>query len=352
MPRKTGYLYDAGVTHAEPSVAPRPAGERGEMGRDHEDSGPSRTLFGSPAATARLRQLWVSASPWFRIASAAWGIAFLATEWRRLTTNIYGHDAHAYWAVNLADPYAVNRVGARDFFPYSPAFAQLVAPLTTLPWEQFYGVWTALNFLALVFLLGPFLAAAAMLFYVPVGVNIATGNIHLFLAVAIVLGFRYPAAWAFVVLTKVTPGIGLLWLLVRGEWRQLAIAVAASAGIAAVSLVVAPDAWVSWIRTLAANAGAPVERPFSPWLAQPLTLRLLAAAGLVIWGATTDRRWTVPVAATLALPIVWHISMSMLVAVVPLVTKNDREDAARVRARWLAPLSDLFRRFNRRSLPA
>ncbi len=44
------------------------------------------------------------------------------------------------------------------------------------------------------------------------------------MAAAIALGFRYPATWAFVLLAKVTPGIGLLWFLVRREWRNLAIA--------------------------------------------------------------------------------------------------------------------------------
>ena len=35
-------------------------------------------------------------------------------------------------------------------------------------------------------------------------------------------------------------------------------------------------------------------------------------------GAWTDRRWTVPVAAMLALPVVWWTSLPMLLAIVPL----------------------------------
>jgi len=42
------------------------------------------------------------------------------------------------------------------------------------------------------------------------------------LAVAIAVGFRYPAAWALVLITKVTPGIGLVWFAVRREWCPLA----------------------------------------------------------------------------------------------------------------------------------
>ena len=48
-----------------------------------------------------------------------------------------------------------------------------------------------------------------------------------FIAAAIVIGFRWPAAWSLVLLTKITPGIGLLWFAVRREWRSLAIALGA-----------------------------------------------------------------------------------------------------------------------------
>ncbi len=40
-------------------------------------------------------------------------------------------------------------------------------------------------------------------------------------------------------------------------------------------------------------------------------MRLPVAAALVIWGARTDRRWTVLVGATLALPVLWLTGLSM-----------------------------------------
>ncbi len=61
------------------------------------------------------------------------------------------------------------------------------------------------------------------------------GNVHMLLALAIVLGFRWPATWSFVLLTKVTPGIGLLWFAVRREWRSLAIALGATAVLVTLS---------------------------------------------------------------------------------------------------------------------
>ena len=71
------------------------------------------------------------------------------------------------------------------------------------------------------FLTGPRLLAAGLLFPFT-AMEVAGGNVSLLLAVAIVVGFRWPAAWALVLLTKITPGIGLLWFAVRREWRSLA----------------------------------------------------------------------------------------------------------------------------------
>jgi hypothetical protein len=39
---------------------------------------------------------------------------------------------------------------------------------------------------------------------------------------------------------------------------------------------------------------------------------------VVVWGARTDRRWTVPVAGMIALPALWYGSLTMLLAVVAL----------------------------------
>jgi hypothetical protein len=49
-------------------------------------------------------------------------------------------------------------------------------------------------------------------------------------------------------------------------------------------------------------------------LAIPLLPRLVAAGALVTWGARTDRTWTVPVAATLALPVLWPSGLAVLAA--------------------------------------
>jgi hypothetical protein len=124
---------------------------------------------------------------------------------------------------------------------------------------------------------------------------------------------RYPAAWAFVLLTKVTPGIGLLWFAVRREWRSLGIALGVTAAIAAVSIAIDARLWREWITEgLLPVAGANVAQPH---IDIPLAIRLPAAAILVAWGARTDRRWAVPAASALALPVLWLAGLSILAAI-------------------------------------
>ena len=223
-------------------------------------------------------------------------------------------DAHAYWSLDLRHLYAGAVVGDLNAFLYSPAAAQLLAPFGLLPWPVFYGIWIAGLLGCLIWLVGP-VPAALLLFLPPVWQDITTGNIHLFLAVLIVVGFRLPAAWAGVVLTKVTPGIGMAWFAARKEWRKLAIAGGVTTAIAAVSLAIAPGLWSEWFVVLRTNASAP-PRLFDV----PLTWRLPPAILITVLGARKNWRWTVPVAATMALPVLWTNSLTLLIAAVPLIS--------------------------------
>ena len=166
----------------------------------------------------------------------------------------------------------------------------------------------------MIYLLGWELAALS-LFLVPVSNEIARGNIHLLLAVAIVVGLRRPAAWAVVLLTKVAPGIGLLWFAFRREWRALAVALGVTAGLVLISFVLVPNLWQAWVTMLLSNTDA--TRP-NAVLQIPVLPRLVVAAGLLAIGAAWNKPAIVPVAALLALPAIWVNSLSMLVAVIPL----------------------------------
>jgi hypothetical protein len=235
---------------------------------------------------------------------------------------VTGQDARSYYGLNLADLYAGrtnwNTIGA---YPYSPAFAQLVYPLNLLPWPMFVAAWTALLLAAVFFLTGPRLLLLGLVLG---AMEIAGGNISLLLTVAIVAGFRYPWTWAFVILTKITPGIGLLWFALRREWRQLGIALGATAAIVAVSYLLMPGAWQDWIALLAANTGKG-----GTWAAVPIPLVIRGPIGvaLLVWGAPRNQRWVVPIAAMLALPALWYGSLSMVLGVIPLTTPEERRRA-------------------------
>jgi hypothetical protein len=148
------------------------------------------------------------------------------------------------------------------------------------------------------------------------------GNPQAIVAAAIVIGFRWPAAWAFVLLTKIGPGVGLLWFAVRGEWRNLAIAVGTTAAIVAVSVAVAPGMWVEFTRFAVSNAGVAPPVPVVPI---PLFVRLPMSIALIVWGARTDRRWTVPIAAGWASLALYEWSALVIwLAALPLLRPADR----------------------------
>ncbi|MDQ3448758.1 MAG: DUF2029 domain-containing protein [Chloroflexota bacterium] len=223
-----------------------------------------------------------------------------------------GHDARSYWVVTLEEPYAFGLVGEESAFPYSPAFLQALTPIRLLDWTPFLLVWTVLLMAALLVMVGPLLFAPMLAL---ASIELWGGNIHLLLALSIVIGLRWPAAWAFTLLSKVTPGIGLLWFVARGEWRSLGIALAAAGTIAAVSLAVAPDIWVDWFRFLEGSTGRSTVGHSVPL---PLWVRLPVAAVVVVVAARTDRRWLLPVGVLLALPVIWWGSFSILIASVAL----------------------------------
>jgi hypothetical protein len=217
------------------------------------------------------------------------------------------YDSYAYWAVHPRAPYQFDftpdQYGA---FRYSPALAQVFAVFRFIPWPVFAIGWMVLLALVLAWMGRRWTLAA--LAFAPVAWDIYLGNIEILMAAAIVLSFRWPGAWSFVLLTKVTPGIGLLWYVVRREWRHLFIALGVTGAIVGVSFALAPNLWFDWPNALM-NVGG---RPSGYWVA----LRTLAAAALIVWGARHDQRWTLIVGGTLALAWLDLKTTAMLVGLV------------------------------------
>ena len=251
---------------------------------------------------------------WTKIARDALvllGIIAAATYWLHLTrTGGAPVDVHYYWAADPANLYPHPEAGEHNGYNYSPAFEFVVGWWRFVPFEVFVAIWRAILLGILVYLAGPF--TLLVLFTVPVASEINAGNIQLMLALAVVLGFRWPATWAFVVLTKLTPGVGLLWFALRREWRALAIAGAVTVAIAAASFLLMPSAWSGYLALLTGSPAPSVAPYYLPFWA-----RLPVALALIVWAAWKGYRWPVVVAATAALPVYYIISSSMLVGVLP-----------------------------------
>jgi len=238
-------------------------------------------------------------------------------------------DAHAYWTVDVADPYT-RPVATQDAFTYPPPAALFFGGLraVTLSFEVFEALWTLLIGFVLLWLTGPF---ALFFLVVPmVFSDLYLGNIHILLGAAVVASLRWPAAWVVPLVTKPTCGVGLLWFLARGEWRRLVVASVATVGIAGVSALVAPDLWQKWIDYVLGTGLSP-DVGAAYWVPIPLLVRLPAAALLVTWGARTDRPWTLPTAAMLALPVLWLVGLAMLTAAFAVSASGPLREFAR---RW------------------
>jgi hypothetical protein len=263
--------------------------------------------------------------PGVRIALVGVALAYLVVRWYLLLTTddpILAADAYTYWSAPYDNPYPGPQLGLPGAYLYSPVFIQVLAPLRLLPWEAFHALWALLGFASLVYLIGPMGAALAITFLPFVYRDLLVGNIHLMLAAAIVIGLRYSALWAFPLLTKVTPGIGILWFAARREWRQLWIAVATATLLAVLSFALAPGVWFDWVARLRGDTQTAGDLYVSL-----IGVRLVVAAGMVWYAGRSGRAWLVPVAIVVALPILWPDSLAILLACFPLAARTVKRSA-------------------------
>ncbi|HEX5467090.1 MAG TPA: glycosyltransferase family 87 protein [Candidatus Limnocylindrales bacterium] len=249
------------------------------------------------------------------------GLAFsLEFLWIAVSGQWFG-DAHIFWFNTPTTMYLDYHVGYGTGYAYAPAFAQLIYPLHALPWPVFSTLWSAMLAAVLWWLLrgtprGWWLCLA--LLALP---DVLIGNVHLLVAAAIVVGFTVPASWTFILLTKVPSGAGLLWFAVRREWRPLATALLATAIVVAISLVLDPGLWRDWTAALwenrdAQGAGVPIV--------PGLIVRGPLAVIVAILGARKGWRWTVLVAALIALPHIWIQSAAMFAGLPRLLRADQR----------------------------
>lgn len=198
-------------------------------------------------------------------------------------------------------------------FVYPPPLAILASALRLIPFDAYLILVTTLLFACLWYcagrwtfaiLLAGVLGMMVPLFgplRVPLGYAL-NGNIQLVLAAAVVVSLRHPAGWALPILTKIGPGIGLVWHLVRREWGSVAIALAITAAIVAITLLLAPGTWLDYAGFVqrSSDLEIPLEVVPIPWAA-----RLAMSGMLIAWGALTDRAWTVPIGVGWAMPALY-----------------------------------------------
>jgi hypothetical protein len=204
-----------------------------------------------------------------------------------------GEDAHAYWLTAHTDHLYGAPPGAMDAFLYSPAFAQVIRPLTTLPFAWFCVIVIAVDVAAFIWLMWPL----GWRWWVPLlgflAPELVLGQVTGLLTVAAVLAVTGRAGWwAAGWLTKVTPGVlGATWCVGRRDWRGLGMSLAWSGAIAALSFVVWPRAWFDWVGFLRSSPGSP-----------RLAVLTAAALGLALLGARRGWLWVIPVGLLLSAP--------------------------------------------------
>ncbi len=278
-----------------------------------------------------------------------------ATEWRHF------NDEHAYWlaGARLAAGDPLYDLAAAPNTPfaywYPPPLAQVLAPLTSFVGaDAFSVVWTVLLLACLWWLAGrDVLIALALVAFLPVAIELRVRNVHLLLAVLVVLALR--RSWAFWIpaaALKITPVLGVAYLAAAGRWRDAVKVSALGAVVLGVSVALGPGAWREFLEVVGVRAGTDggslLPIPFALRFAAGAILAtiggLVAAgrlgaggfrAGRIAGGRNGGRpigegriearvgsqrlgEALLVVGLTIANPTLWMTAFSLLIAIVPL----------------------------------
>jgi hypothetical protein len=225
-------------------------------------------------------------------------------------------DALAYWEAGTSSSlypeyWSEFRTG---YLFYPPPVAQVSTLLQPLGWPAFILCLTALTFVAFWYCAGRW-SLPLLVIGIPWCLGVGPeepgkflayaliGNLQWILAAMTVLALRHPSLWAVELVTKVTTGIGWWWHVIRGEWRAAATGAVATVIIVGISVALSPTSWIGYLGFAMRNYSAP--DPPLVMFPIPLGIRLVSAATLLIWGARTNRAWTVPVACGWSLVGMW-----------------------------------------------
>jgi len=270
-----------------------------------------QAAIGQVTALSAARHTWRPLLIGGHVLGAAFGLILIGSmDWHT--------DAAVYRAADLDHLYT-GVVGDPMAYLYSPAFAQLLEPLRVLPTEAFVMLFRLIALACVVALAGPL--SVFVLLLAPVTGELMVANVHLQLGALTVAGLLFPPAWALVAMAKPTVAVGLFWFVGRRDWRSLGLALGCVAATVAVSFALAPQLWSDWLATLIGSF-----RPLPAELAAqtipiPLVARLPVAAVLAYASGRSSQPWLVPIACSLALPTMWLIGISMMVASLAFVVR-------------------------------
>jgi hypothetical protein len=245
-------------------------------------------------------------------------------------------DEHAYWLAGqrllagepLYDPTAAANTPYAFWYP--PIVAQVMAPISAVvPSAVFSAAWIVLMLGCLFWLAdGNVLVALAMCAFPPIAVEFVSRNVHLIIAVLLVLGLRTWAGWFTVgAALKIGPVLGIPYVALRGRYRDAVVATVFGAVLLGLSVVLAPDAWRQFFEVLRARGPADV----SGLLPVPYVVRFGAGVVLMIVASRLEQRYGDPllvVAVTVAMPTLWLTAFATLAAVVPLIRRPATTPAA------------------------
>lgn len=222
-----------------------------------------------------------------------------------------------YWkATDFNDLYPENWLSHQYAYVYPPPMAQLLYPFHVLPFDVAAICWSVVCFGSMWYVarawslplvaLGVVGAALSLSHATTVFLEYALlGNVQWPMAAGIVLAMRRPAAWSIPLLTKIGPGIGVLWPVFRRDWSAVRSAAVVTLAIVAISVVLSPAAWVEFFTFVVENYGGP---SLVPIVGPPFPVRLAAAAVLIWIAARTDEPWLVFIAAGIAIPALYEWS--------------------------------------------
>lgn len=267
----------------------------------------------------RIARTLLVAVAWLAALSQLWRVAY------HLRDHALGWDARAYfdaWDGGLYE-LAPGQAGA---YNYSPLFAQLTWPLAQLPWPVYLSlVWVA-AVVGIFWLLRRARPSVALVLAVLCVPDVLAGNLFWLMAVALVLGTTRGWPWLLSAFTKVLPAGGLLWFVVRREWRPLVQFVVVAVVLAGVSYAASPGLWHDWVDFLTTSSGSSDVEAFG--IVWPLWVRLLGGLVLVVLAALLDHRWLLVVALVVSSPVIGAGTWALWAALPRLL---DQDAASRAR---------------------